>query len=557
MMNSRVLRPLRRMMIPLFMLTLSGCATIEALKLASEGSQLTQKGDYDKAQESFNASLAKANTSDAHAGLGTLYFKQARYGEAVDELEKAIKLSTPLEVAQAQALPAITRNYLVLGQAQLLLNNGPAAFETANRVRGAIEPWVANNPQNKAILKEALLLQVRIIEATDDTPSRALQIVDDQGVQLRFPDDPDMKAEKAVIAALGRKKEEATALADAVLKSRPEEGDALLARAIVQATSGDMASARKTLGNVLTEDRSRAMVTLKAARGMQKDGKNAEAMELLQMLAEVQPSNHLIHMDMAAIAYNLGKTDESIAAYLKVLETYVSLQPYVKAPTPEALTAKLKELPPTEMDRSNLEIFYQNLALLYRTKKDLDSGIKYLERSAAINPSETTVKDIALYYRDKGDMAGAVKTLERLLTMKPDDAQTLKTLGQMTITTNPAKSREYFAKASKLAPTDSDIALGLGVGLFNAKMYKEAVEEFENAVKLMPNNADALYYLALSQSNAGDKKSAEANFLKVVEMKVDYADAYRELGNIARDKKDYKGVEKWYGLEDKYRGKKK
>lgn len=557
MMHFRILRPLRSLIIPMALLALSGCATIEALKLASQGAQQTEKGEYDQAAESFRASLAKANTSDAHAGLGDLYIRQGKYGDAIAELEKAIKSATPLEVAQPQAIPQIVRYYLLLGRAQLLQNNGPASFESANRVRGAIEPWVANNPLNKSLLKEALLLQIRIIQATDDTPSKALQIIDDQGVQLRFPEDPDLKAEKAIISALNRNTADATAMADSALKARPNDGDALLAKAIVQSLGGDIAGAHSTLGNVLTEDRTRAMVALKAAKLLQKEGKNAEAMDLLQMLSQVQPNNYLIHMDMAAIAYNLGKTDESIASYLKVLETYASLKPYVDAATPEALAAKVKELPPNEMDRSNLEIFYQNLALLYRAKKDLDNGIKYLERAAAINPTETTIKDIAIYYRDKGDMAGAVKTLERLLVLKPNDPQTLKTLGQMTITTDPAKSRDYFAKASKLAPTDSDIALGLGVGLYNAKMYKEAVTEFENAVKLMPDNADAIFYLALSQLNSGDKKNAETNLMKVISIKPEYPDAYRELGNIARDKKDYKAVEKWYGLEDKYRGKKK
>lgn len=549
------LQSVTRLMVPVAMLALTSCATIEALQLASTGTQLTEKGKYEEADAAFKSSLAKAETPAGHAGLGELYLKLGRFSEAEAELKKAIEKDTPLAAAQPQAIPQIVRYYLSLGKAQLLQNNGPAAFESANAVRSGIEPYVANMPMNKAILKEALLLQIRIIEATDD-PHKALQIINDQGVQLRFPDDPDMKAERALIAALDGKTEEAGTLADAALKAKPTDGDAILARAVVLILKGEGSKTRDALTTVLTEDRTRAMVGVRVGRLLQKNGKATEAVELLKLLAEVQPNNYLIHMDMAALYYNLGQTDASIESYLKVLSTYLALKPYEDAKTPEALAAKIKELPPSEMDRTNLEIFYQNLALLYRSKKDFESGIKYLERCAAMNPQEGTFKDIAIYYREKGDMPGAIKSLERVLSMKPDDAQVLKTLGQLTIQTDAAKSRDYFARARKLSPNDPDILLGLGVGLYNAKMYKEAIAEFEDAVKLLPGNTDALFYLALSQTHGGDKKSAEANFLKLIEMKPDYADAYRELGNIARDRKDYKAVEKWYNLEDKYRNKK-
>lgn len=306
---------------------------------------------------------------------------------------------------------------------------------------------------------------------------------------------------------------------------------------------------------MLKEERSRALVGLKAARSLTAEKKDKEAISLLKMLAEVQPNNHAVHLELASSYYNLGQWDDSIASYMKVLETYAALQPYVKAETPDALSAALKASPPTDIDKTNLEVFYQNLALSYSNKKDYDNAIKFLERVAAINPSDTVFRDISIFYRDKGDMAGAIRTLERVAAMRPDDAKVMKNLGQMTLQSDPVKSREYFAKARALAPNDSDVLLGLGVGLYNAKMYKEATVEFEQAVKLLPGNADALFYLGVSQLKSGNVAAADATLKKVVELKPDYADAYRELGNIARDRKDYLTMEKYFKLEDKHKKK--
>lgn len=554
--RSSLFHSVRRLALPLALTVLTGCSFIEAQKLAGEGARLVEKGSYDEAVKVLNDSLAKANTPTAHGGLADAYLHIGQFALASAEAKKAIAMFPPLEGVQPQAAPELARYYILLGRAQLLQNDGPSAFEAANNVRHLVEPWVANNPQNKNLLKEALLLQTRIIQATDD-PTKSLQILEDQGVQLRFPNDLDIKAEKAIVKALSHSEAEALAMADEVLKARPDEGDALTAKGIVASLKGDLPSAKSLLSPVLKEDRTRAMVCLRAVKLLRKESKNQEAVDLLKMLVEVQPNNHLIYMDMADAFFSLQRWDESIAAYLKVLETYPAIAPYHAAASADAMAQMLKAKPLADTDRSNMDIFYQNLALLSRNKQDFGNGIKYLERSAAINPVETTYRDMAIYYKDNKDMAGAIRVYEKLLAMNPTDAKIMKTLGQLTIETDAKKSREYFAQARKLAPNDSDILLGLGVGLFNAKLYKDAVTEFEALVELNPDNVDARYYLGLSQLQAGDKKSAEANLTKVTEMKADYAEAYQELGNIARDKKDYKAMEKFYNLADKYKGSKK
>lgn len=554
--RSTLFRSVRRLLLPLALTALTGCSFIEAQKLAGEGARLVEKGSYDEAVKVLNDSLAKANTPTAHGGLADAYLHVGQFALASAEAKKAIAMFPPMDGVQPQAAPELARYYLLLGRAQLLQNDGPSAFESANNVRRLVEPYVANNPQNKSLLKDALLLQTRIIQATDE-PSKSLQILEDQGVQLRFPNDLDIKAEKAIVAALLRKDAEALAMAEEVLKAKPDEGDALTAKGIVASLKGDLPSAKGLLEPVLKAERTRAMVCLRAARLLRKENKNQEAVDLLKMLVEVQPNNHLIYMDMADANFSLQRWDDSVASYLKVLETYPAIAPYHAAASADVLAQMLKDNPLADVDKVNMEIFYQNLALISRNKKDFVNGIKYLERSAALNPMEATYRDMAIYYKDNNDMAGAVKVYEKLLSMNPTDAKILKTLGQLTIETDAKKSREYFAQARKLAPTDSDILLGLGVGLFNAKLYKDAVTEFEALVQLMPDNVDARYYLGLSQLQAGDKKSAEANLTKVTEMKIDYADAYQELGNIARDKKDYKAMEKFYNLADKYKGAKK
>lgn len=543
-MNKSPLMPLGRFLIPLALTaSLSGCAVISAQKMAGEGNRLAEQDKLDQAMARYDESIKTRDNDTAHAGKAEVLMRQGNYAEAEKQAKQAIELA-----------PTVDAYKLILAKAYLLQGNGTQAYEQAQDVVKALSGSMSD-PPSKALVKRALLMKARIVEATSK-PEDAEKIVSDPETQARWPDDRDFRAELAVVRALEGKYEDATQLADSVLKLNANQGDAKLAKGIVLASNGKSTEAKELLDKSLRDDHTRVMVFLQVARKMRADKKNADAIYLLKELEAIQPQNYLIHYELAIAYLDTDKLQESIEEHEKTLATYPSLQPYVTQKTLEELARAIKDTPPSDFDRKNLVGFYQNLSTLYARKGDADRSIEYLERVAAVEPTLDAYQSLAATYDKKGDTTSAIRSLEAATRLAPENSELYKSLGaEYFKAKQPDKAMEAFRKALAGKSNDAEGHLNLGIILYNAKQYKEAQGEFESAVKLNPENVDATYYLGLSQKQAKDNKAAEATFRKVVQMKVDYPDAYKELGNLALERKAYKDAEKFFALEDQYRGK--
>jgi tetratricopeptide (TPR) repeat protein len=71
---------------------------------------------------------------------------------------------------------------------------------------------------------------------------------------------------------------------------------------------------------------------------------------------------------------------------------------------------------------------------------------------------------------------------------------------------------DHFTRASKLDAGFGDAFLGLGISLFSAKRFSEAIPPLETAVKLEPKNPGAHYNLAQAYNRAGRKQDADREF---------------------------------------------
>jgi Tfp pilus assembly protein PilF len=315
---------------------------------------------------------------------------------------------------------------------------------------------------------------------------------------------------------------------------------------------------KQILGAPLREDHSRVLCFLSITRQLRIDKKNQEAVDLLNLLVEVMPNYYFIHSELAFVLLDLERYPESIKEHEITLATNPGVSKYASAATQEAFEAALKATPPTDYDRNNLAGYYDNLAFMYSKTNQEAKAMAALERSAATKPSIGAYQNLAAMYQRANKMDSAIVVLEKALALEPQNVDVMKALATLAFNTNqPDRAREYFKKAASVKGDDADIHLNLGVVLFNTKQPKEAAVEFAEAARLRPDSPEILYYLGIAQFESGDKKGADTTLKKVVELKPDYADAYRYLGNIAFEKKDYKNAEKYYALEDKYKGKKK
>ncbi len=531
------------------LLVSSGCAMIKASQLAGEGGRLVEQDQPQAAVEKFKESIELSDNDAAHAGLAEAYLKLGRYSEAEKEAKKAIDLS------KGSLDKNTDRYHLILARAYLLQANGRDSFDLADRVVKMHYETVLADPISRKLVKEGLLLKIRIIEATG-SPAQAAQQANAEGVQLKFPNDIDFEAERAVIAALEHNHEEALKMVEAVLANDPDEGDALLAKGIVLANTGRVQEAKDILAQPLRDDPTRILVFLQSTRELRAAQKNDEAVELLKLLEEIQPQNHLVHRELAFAYLDLKRYDESIQEHEALLKTYPSLVPYTSQTSLEAFKKALEENPPSEFDAGELSGYYENLGALYMQTGNLDAAIENLERAASAKENPRIYQALAGAYDRKEMYTEAVATLERSLELDPGNPEILKAIGAIYFKAGEAeKATEALKRSLEGRMDDPEAHLNLGVVFFNSNQLDEAIKQFEATTKLSPDNADAFYYLGVAQFDSGKKKEAQASFERVVELDETYADAYRYLGNLAVDRKAYAKAKKYFFLEDKYKGK--
>jgi tetratricopeptide (TPR) repeat protein len=107
---------------------------------------------------------------------------------------------------------------------------------------------------------------------------------------------------------------------------------------------------------------------------------------------------------------------------------------------------------------------------------------------------------------NSSDPATARKALEKLLEKNPKNAMLFGRLGASYRTDDPARSLEFYRKASELQPDAPEYALGYAAALVQARRFPEAANILRKVVRLTPdsyvaraNLATALYESKLYQ----------------------------------------------------------
>jgi tetratricopeptide (TPR) repeat protein len=208
--------------------------------------------------------------------------------------------------------------------------------------------------------------------------------------------------------------------------------------AIAEKASGNRVAARATLDRVLTEEPENLAALLERA-DLFTEEKNFElAINELKTAAKLKPTDKVVASRLADVLQQAGKADEALAvAKAAGLE--------VKLPA----TAGGVVGTPEEIEAAN-----------------------------------------------SNDPAIARKALEKLLEKNPRNAMLLGRLGASYRTDDPARSLDFYRKASELQPDAPEYALGYGAALVQARRFPEAAHILRQVVRLTPDNYAARANLA-------------------------------------------------------------
>ena len=160
-----------------------------------------------------------------------------------------------------------------------------------------------------------------------------------------------------------------------------------------------------------------------------------------------------------------------------------------------------------------------------------------VQQPTAANPNGVVGTPEEIEAANSDDPAISRKALEKLLEKNPRNAMLLGRLGASYRTDDPARSLEFYRKASEVQPDAPEHALGYGAALVQARRFADAIYILRQVVKLVPDN-----YVA------------RANFATALYESKRYQDAITQYQWILSEKPDIKVAHYFIATSHDYLG---
>jgi len=256
-----------------------------------------------------DAAREHADVPVVFAMLGQLALKQKRYADAVDAINKALKLD-----------PQATGLYAYLADAYSGQNNTKGADEA--RAKAGRGTAALNDPLVAGMLAAPQETGSTLAEARNFTQQGNVQAARDTlGVVLKkTPDDVEVLAFGARMEAMLGNPVVAQAYADQALKAKPDSASAHVASGIVAEYAGDDAKAYDEYRQAQKLDRKLPDSWLLLGNAEMRRTRYTQAAEQYRGLIALQPDSATAYAHLVAALTAQGKCDGALQAINSVLE---------------------------------------------------------------------------------------------------------------------------------------------------------------------------------------------------------------------------------------------
>jgi tetratricopeptide (TPR) repeat protein len=221
-------------------------------------------------------------------------------------------------------------------------------------------------------------------------------------------------------------------------------------------------------------------------------GEAEKARDILKKLRDQEPGNPLVHHFLGKAYQKLGKWDQAILEFQKVLAInpddvyshFVLATSFYRAGKSEDALREAKNV------LSYLEEHFETLMLLARIfgeRGDLQESTAYLERALLLKPDNL---ELRFLLADSLTMAKeydrAFEVYKSLMDTKPDDPRVYYGLGMVSYFRNDFEEAiKYFSKETELHSNPRTILL-LGISYGQLSQYLEALFYLEKYLKSIP-----------------------------------------------------------------------
>lgn len=538
----------------------------------ARGLKALEKGDLATAEAAFNERLkAKPNDVDALGGLGVVRQQQNRAAEAEQLLTRATRqtggerwksalenVQTWTQLQQARDLQAKGQGSKALEAAAQAVRQNPSSIDVrlaqadiqaqagqfeaahasyrqvlasdrgnARAIRGLINVLAQSGQVNEALrlidtlsiaeqakmgdsgsFKALRAIQVaRLAEQRGDTPAAQAAL------REAVSNDPDNVWTRFDLARLYLKTNEASkarALIDDLLKSQPNNIDALYTSALLSVEMGQWKDAQMTFARIPVDQRTPEMkaladevtmtVQVNLAVSIAKRGQRQEALALLDRLLPVASATPERQLTLASAYIEAGEVERGRA----MARTAIA---QIRSPSTDR-TLQYAGVLLTAGDDAQVNLILRNLqsqTMNAQTRKRYDDLLyQYRIRQADL-------------LREGGDLTAANDTLAPALAQRPDDIQGVSAFARLyTARGDSAKAFELYKPLLQRQPNDPQVLLGAADAAVKANDRTFADKALEQFLRLGRYDALTLTEAARIYESIGKTGAAEELLRKAV-----------------------------------------
>ncbi|MBW4694264.1 MAG: FkbM family methyltransferase [Lyngbya sp. HA4199-MV5] len=246
---------------------------------------------------------------------------------------------------------------------------------------------------------------------------------------------------------------------------------------------------------------------LTAAHQHYQSGQLAEAEALYRQVLEEQPEHVAALTWLALIVDQLGRAEESIAYYDRLLEI---------APSAE---------------------IHSNLGTVLCRHGRVEEGIAHQKQAIALKPHQPeTHYNLGVILAQTGQLEDAIAHYRQVIALAPQYGAAHSNLATALYKQGKLDAAiAHYEQALAIDPTHVNAHNGLGVSLFRQGQVEAAIAHYEQAIALKPDSYSAYNNLGTALQRQGKLEEATAQYRQALDINPSYASAHDNLGTVLQE----------------------
>ena len=361
------------------------------------------------------------------------------------------------------------------------------------------------------------------------TPSVQTPSVETPSVETA-PNPLELLYEDAMVAMEAEEWDEAISKLEAVLQEDPSHVGSRFNLAVAFDEAGQTDNALEAYRTLLAGDATVFEARMNLAILLNETGRPEDAIDEFAKAADLRPDDPVPALYRAQSLDQTNRTDETIAAYRRVLEIDPDLvEPherlgFIYRDTNEGDQA-VDELLAAERLGSTTPAVFVALGDIESERENLDAARTHYERADQLLPGDIDIGlRLALVLREQGEASGAIAILENL-EEGPGGLDSILAEAYMENEMY-AEAAEAFERLSRQNPETSDYWYMLGRAYLEIDMEDLAEAALHQAMSIDPKRLEGWGSLAAIYLSREDWQNAGITLLQYVTLEPDHADSH-------------------------------